>query len=165
MRSQSGALEEILSIATEAREFSRATVWLESVCKARGVPVDERYKLDICLNEALANVLEHGGDAARTAPIGLKLTLSGDRDAGAVWLTLHAGGAPFDPASHRTRPAPRTLEEAEPGGLGILIMRTNADSIIYERLQDANRTSFLVRWGTASSDDGAESAPPVVAGD
>jgi anti-sigma regulatory factor (Ser/Thr protein kinase) len=80
-------------------------------------------------------------------------------------LTLNAGGVPFDPASHRTRPSPRTLEEAEPGGLGILMMRTNADRIAYERLGDANCTSFLVGWGTGSSDDGPQSGPQVGSGD
>lgn len=164
MRSQSGECEETLSIAAKADEFSRASLWLESVCNARGVPGDERYKLDICLNEALANVLAHGGDAAGTAPISLKLTLSGDREAGMVWLSLHARGVPFDPASHCPRPAPKTLEDAEPGGLGILMMRANADRIVYERLQDANSTSFLVRWGAASSDAGPEAVPPVVSG-
>ena len=164
MQSQTGDREEILSIAAEAGEFSRATNWLESVCNAHGVPVDARYRLDICLDEALANVLAHGGEAARVVPIVLKLTPSGTPQAGTVWLTFHAGGIAFDPASHRTRPAPESLEEAEPGGLGILMMRSNAERIIYQRIGDANRTSFLVRWGAASGDDGGESAPPLASG-
>ena len=165
MRSQAGEIEETLSIAAEAGEFSRATAWLESICNERGVPVDERYRLDICLNEALANVLAHGGSAALGVPICLRLGISGGLEAGRASLTLNAGGVPFDPASHRTRPSPRTLEEAEPGGLGILMMRTNADRIAYERLGETNCTTFLVRWGTGSGDDGPRSGPPVDSGD
>jgi anti-sigma regulatory factor (Ser/Thr protein kinase) len=149
MQPQSGEVEEALSISAEACEFARASAWLESICNARDVPVDERYKLDICMNEALANVISHGGPAAIENPILLTLTMTGSRASGVASLALHATGVPFDPTLHQTRPAPQTLEEAEPGGLGVLMMRANADHIAYERRGDLNCTSFLVRWGVA----------------
>jgi serine phosphatase RsbU (regulator of sigma subunit)/anti-sigma regulatory factor (Ser/Thr protein kinase) len=165
MHAPSGTIEEALSIGAEACDFSRASAWLETVCDAHHVPVDERYKLDLCLNEALANVLAHGGSAAIAKPIALALTLGGDSTSGTACLTLTAAGVAFDPGSHQTRPAPMTLEEAEPGGLGILLMRANADCITYERRGDANCTSFLVHWGSGEMEPTDPSRPPLPAAD
>lgn len=145
--------EATLSIAAESSEFSRATSWLESVCGTRGVPPDQRYRLDVCLNEALANVLAHGGRAARVNPIRLDLSLRQMQDAGSARMTLCAAGVEFDPNSHRQKPVPQTLEEAEPGGLGILMMRTYADDIEYRRLGEQNCTSFVIRWTSDKPDE------------
>jgi serine/threonine-protein kinase RsbW len=165
MRLQPGEIEDTLSIAPEAREFSRAAAWLASSCGAHGVPDDECYKLDICLNEALANVLAHGGSAALERPIDLKLVFSGGPEAGVAWLTLIAGGVPFDQSSHSPRPPPRTLEEAEPGGLGVLMMRANAERITYERIGDANGTAFMVCWGVAPGADVGDARLPAASRD
>lgn len=144
--------EVTLLIAAASDEFLRATAWLQAICHAREVPPDQQHRLDICLNEALANVLAHGGSEALGSPIELRLVLHGRHDAGRVSMTLRAGGVAFDPNSHRQKPAPQSLEEAEPGGLGILLMRANADEIRYQRLGKENCTTFVIRW------DGAESA-------
>lgn len=151
MQTDVDELDVKLVIAAAASEFSRATAWLQATCDARGIPPAPQYKLDICLNEALANVLAHGGSEALGAPIKLGLALRGTPDAGRVRMTLRAAGVAFDPNGHRQKPAPQSLDDAEPGGLGILLMRTNADEIRYQRLGEENCTTFVIGWDAADS--------------
>ena len=139
-------IEATLSFNADPAEFARASAWLAGLCQAHGVPSDQMDRLDICLNEALANVLSHGGADALTAPITLKLALVMAAHEGKACMTLIAGGVPFDPATHVTRAMPTTLETAEPGGLGVLLMRANADEIHYRRIGQLNCTDFRFGW-------------------
>lgn len=153
MTSGVGEATVALSILASPREFSRASVWLESECRLRGIPKDHLHRLDICLNEALANVLNHGGGDAQVIPIELTLTFYPVQGT-SLWgmsLTISDGGFPFDPTNHEPRPPPVSLDEAEPGGLGILMMRTSADEIHYRRENDRNLNCFVVRWDPAAA--------------
>ena len=41
---------------------------------------------------------------------------------------------------------PLSLEEATPGGLGLLMMRKFSDDLTYERSGGRNHLSIIVRW-------------------
>lgn len=135
-----------LAIAADRAEFRRASAWLHTVCAGYGMPEEKLYALDICLDETLANVVAHGGSAASALPIAMSLTIDGTPTDGQVILTICAGGVAFDPHTHQMRPVPMTLEDAEPGGLGIHMMKTYADELRYTRDNERNCTGFVVRW-------------------
>lgn len=154
MQSHVDTLEVTLAIAAEAHEFSRATAWLHEACAARGVPPEQQHRLDLCLNEALANVLAHGGREALAAPIRLGLALDGTPGAGRARMTLSAAGVAFNPNNHPQKPPPRSLDDAEPGGLGILLMRANSDEMRYQRRGERNCTTFIIGWdGTGNNEN------------
>jgi anti-sigma regulatory factor (Ser/Thr protein kinase) len=48
-----------LTIQANAVDVGRSSVWLASECEERDVPPDQILRLDLCLNEALANVINH----------------------------------------------------------------------------------------------------------
>jgi len=50
-------------------------VWLESAALGEGVPGDQILRLDHCLDEALANVISHGGPVALTSLVLLRLVV------------------------------------------------------------------------------------------
>ena len=139
-------IEATLSLTADAAEFSRASAWLGDICQANGVPADQLDRLDICLNEALANVLSHGGRDALDSPITLNLALAVTGTRGSARMTICARGVAFDPGTHKTRSMPQTLEATEPGGLGVLLMRANADEMSYQRQDVLNCTRFLFNW-------------------
>ena len=134
------------AIAADRAEFRRVSAWLHTVCAGHGVPEEKRHALDICLDETLANVVAHGGPAASEHPIAVFLTIDGTPKDGQAILTICAGGVAFDPRTHQMRPVPMTLEDAEPGGLGIHMMKTYADELRYARDNERNCTGFVVRW-------------------
>jgi serine/threonine-protein kinase RsbW len=131
-----------LAVRAEAADVRLASLWLEREALAAGVPADQVARLDACLNEVLANVIAHGGVTARSGPVLVRLE-SGPDEAG---VTVIDAGIAFDPVAYVPRPFPGTLDEAEPGGLGVVMIRKFSDEVAYERRDGANRLTFRVRW-------------------
>lgn len=142
-----------LTIRAEAGEVRRASFWLESTGRALQVPADPLARLELCLNEALANVIAHGGPQALAAPV--RLLLQHDVDAGRAVLHLVDGGVAFDPLAHESAPRAQSLADIEPGGLGLIMMRESVDEIAYRREAACNHQAFTVLWN-----EPGHSAPP-----
>ena len=141
-----------LSIPADTTGLRQASSWLESEAAAQGVPPEQRLRLDHCLDEALANVLAHGGDGARRSPIQLQFHVCRYPGTAAAELTLIDSGVAFDPrtAPARGRPLPGSLSEARPGGLGLVMMRSFSDQLDYRLSEGRNHLTFTVRWSEAT---------------
>jgi anti-sigma regulatory factor (Ser/Thr protein kinase) len=135
-----------ISIRGDSAEVRRSSLWLEEACHRRNVPADQIMRLNLCLNEALANVISHGGPKALNAPIHLRLSLEESTDQQTAVLSIVDSGACFDPDDTTAKPAPSSLSEAEPGGLGLIMMRSFADELNYHREEEQNRLMIIVRW-------------------
>lgn len=135
-----------LSINPDSSQFRLASGWLGQTGRKLGIPAEQIARLDVCLHEVLANVLDHGGASARSTPIGLRLARRRNPDRAEAALTVTDAGVPFDPLAVLPRPRPRTLAEARPGGLGLVIVRANADSLSYQYTDGRNQLTFGVRW-------------------
>jgi len=135
-----------LSIRAETVEVRRASAWLEQASLDRGVPPEEIARIELCLNEALANVISHSGNEVLSSPISLQFQVHRDQSANAATLMVSDSGTPFDPFSISPQPRPKTLAEAEPGGLGLLMMRNLADKASYRYLDGRNQITFSVHW-------------------
>jgi len=141
-----------LSIRAETGEVRRASAWIEQACRERGVPKEASGRLDVCLNETLANIFAHGGEAALLAPIALHLEVNHDKSANEAIVTVSDSGAAFDPLAVSPAARPKMLAEAAPGGHGLMMIRSSADSLSYRYLEGRNQLSFGVRW--CGGDDG-----------
>jgi serine/threonine-protein kinase RsbW len=136
---------EELSLIAHANEVRRASAWLEAACMARNAPQDQIDRLTLCLNEALANIITHGGENALASPINLSLTVNQDQTSRILALTISDAGIEFDPFSAPIKPAPKELAQAEIGGLGVIMMRSLTDKQIYRYDNGRNCSTFLVR--------------------
>lgn len=137
-----------LAIRAEAGEVRRASLWLESTGEELAVPAGQVARLHLCLNEALANVIAHGGPEALAAPVHLQLQHAVGRKQAV--LQLRDGGVAFDPLAHQAAPRAQTLADIEPGGLGLNLMRASVDGIAYRREGGCNIQTFTVAWGDAT---------------
>lgn len=141
-----------LSISADPLEFRRASAWLEECCGKQAVPAEQIARLDLCLNEALANVLKHGGAGAGRSGIRLGLGLSASDGVSTARLEVTDAGVPFNPLEHVVRPPPASLDDAEPGGLGIAMLRIHADQLDYEHSAGFNRLGISVSWPSSTTD-------------
>jgi len=138
-----------LSIRADADNLREASHWLEQACCMRAVPADQIFRLDLCLNEAMANVISHGGESASATPVLLSLDVkSGNSDAEAT-LTIADAGLPFNPLTATDKVQPHSLAEAEPGGLGLTMISSFSDEIGYRFHQGKNQLTLTVRWPQA----------------
>jgi anti-sigma regulatory factor (Ser/Thr protein kinase) len=133
-----------LEVQAQTGELRRAAAWLRAECGTRGVPAADIDRLDLCLHEALANIIDHGGLAA-DASVRLLLNLQ----PGAATLTLVDGGRPFDATLAAAPARPTTLEQTLPGGLGVVMIRAQADLLNYEYRDGCNRLGVSVLWTAA----------------
>ena len=135
-----------LSLPSEIGSVGRASVWLETVCLENSVPEKEICRLDLCLNEALANIIDHNDVANRPFTIRLNLAVNQNNINTEAVVTIYDSGIPFDPLSALPKSRPKTLAAAEPGGLGILMMRKFSDHQRYRYIAGNNQLSFSISW-------------------
>jgi anti-sigma regulatory factor (Ser/Thr protein kinase) len=134
------------AFSAERTSVAVASQWLQDVCCENGVPQEALERLDICLNEALANIVSHGGPNTRSQPVDLELVFRELTSASIADLTISDVGFAFDPTLALPRPLTASLEEAQPGGLGIIMLRNNADALSYQHADGLNRLTISVRW-------------------
>jgi anti-sigma regulatory factor (Ser/Thr protein kinase) len=140
------------SIRAESGETRRASIWLCEAASARGMPEEAIWRLDLCMTEALANVIAHGGAGSDSDRIRLHLDVRCNVGGGEAAVTVSNTGAAFNPLSVEPRPRPRTLAELEqPGGHGLGMLRQFSDTLDYSYSEGQNHLTIYVRWNDESA--------------
>ena len=137
---------DTLAIAASGNEIRRAAEWLTGAFRQRGVPDSQVERLEVALEEVLANVHDHGGSPARAEPIEIRLEVRAEAATGEASVTVTDAGIPFDPTGVPERARARTLAEAQPGGLGLPLIRRCSDWVDYRREGNYNHLTFGARW-------------------
>lgn len=134
------------SIGFDGAEVRRASEWLGTACRRREIPQAHAERLELCLHEALANVITHGGESASAVSIALSLEVGPGKDGVLASVTVSDACAAFNPLSITPRPPSTTLDDAAPGGLGLVMIRRCADWLDYRHEDGRNHFTFGVRW-------------------
>lgn len=135
-----------VSIGASAQEIRRASVWLAALLRTHDVPADTLPRMDLCLNETLANVLEHGGAAALATSIEIGVEFGCSNGHQSAILRITDGGVPFDVPQSVAKTLAPSLAEATPGGLGIHLLRSHADTFSYRLHQGKNELMLGFTW-------------------
>ena len=120
--------------------------YMDGVLSENAVPQALQTKLAVIRDELVSNIVRYSG--ATGFDIGIEIT-DGPRG---VRLTLSDDGKPYDPLS---RPLPDVTAPAETrpqGGLGIMVVRSLADSVAYERKYDRNVLTVFISAARAAGD-------------
>jgi len=110
-----------LRLANDYAELRRMSEWLRSACEALGIGAERIDDLELCANEAVANIIAYAYEGA--APRAHAIELSVERLGSAARLTVEDDGNPFDPLAGELPEPPASLAEAPIGGLGIKLVR------------------------------------------
>jgi anti-sigma regulatory factor (Ser/Thr protein kinase) len=137
---------ETLAIAASGEEIRRACEWLTTALRQRGVPGPQVERLELALHEVLANVLAHGGSAARAEPIRICIEVREKATTGEARVTVRDAGIPFDPTGAPEHTPAKTLAEAPLGGLGLPLIRRCSDWMSYRREGGRNHFVFGTQW-------------------
>jgi serine/threonine-protein kinase RsbW len=130
------------ALRNDASELSSMTEWIVGACKAAGISDKTSFALQLCLEEAVANIMEHSRGEARAREIIASIV----REASDIVLTVEDDGAQFDSTQVAAPRREHTLADAPVGGLCIPLMRKFASSIEYRRKDGGNqlRLTFAV---------------------
>jgi serine/threonine-protein kinase RsbW len=119
-----------LRLEPQVSEIARLNDWVEACCGADGVGDDTGFKMTLALEEAVANVI---GNAFDGVPPPHLITVRLDIAAKSVVAYVIDNGRPFDPTAAPDPDLSLPLDEREPGGLGIHLMRGLMDRLQYRR--------------------------------
>jgi anti-sigma regulatory factor (Ser/Thr protein kinase) len=126
-----------LVLRNDVAELKRLAGWIEGFTEQRTSP-DVSFAVQLCLEEAVANIIMYG--AARDDPLEIAVEL--ERNGGNLVARIEDNGRQFDPTRAPPPVPPRSLEEAKIGDVGIHLMRSFATDMDYERRNGRNRLTL-----------------------
>ncbi len=131
-----------LQVPNERAALEATRLRLLEFLQGDGLPDRVIYRLELVLEEVLMNRLWHSGAPAGVGHTDLQLQVQPD----GLVLRFEDDGPAFDPTLARHPGLPTSLDDATPGGLGLLLTRQAVSAWCYERVQDRNcLTLELVR--------------------
>jgi serine/threonine-protein kinase RsbW len=128
--------EERLTLHSQLSEIARLPVWIESIASRHPIPGDTQYAMNLCLEEALANIIRHGYRGEADLPIRVCFTTPRP---GHYLFIVEDDAPPFNPLDPPEFPALNPREEIRIGGQGIRLLRRFADTLDYEPASTGNR--------------------------
>ena len=123
------SIEGVRQMLNEFEQFSRA----------HALPDDLRRRFLVALDEVLSNIARHGGSPGGLVQVDFKL--AGDR----LTVTLEDDAPPFNPLDAAPADTSSALEQRQPGGVGIELVRTLLESVRYEHTSGRNRLTMTDR--------------------
>ena len=119
-----GSLRELDRLADEVGRF----------CSEHSLGEDAVFELNLVLEELFVNTVRHGGCEGMDNAARVRLQ-SGD----GVEVEYSDHGLPFDPTQAAEPDIHALLDERQPGGLGIHLVRKIMQDVRYSRVDDWNR--------------------------
>ena len=133
--------DTVLSVAlrNEASELLRLAALVERFGEDHQVSGDDVMKINLVLDEIVANVIRHGKAGDHETQVSLAL------DGRLLKIDVDDAGVAFNPLEAPPPIFDVPLEERRPGGLGIHIVKTLAESVTYTRNNDRNHLTVKMR--------------------
>jgi serine/threonine-protein kinase RsbW len=144
--------EPRLTLESQLEDLTLVWPWVEALGRRYSVPAETQFAIELCLEEALSNIIRHGyrgqpnqsisiACAVACAPSGVK-----NQDAGELIFTVEDHAPPFDPlAPFTAAPAPARAvnsQELLPGGQGVRLMRKFTSRLAWQQLPHGNRLTL-----------------------
>jgi serine/threonine-protein kinase RsbW len=118
----------VLKLRNNLEEITRLSEELEAFCEQHGVSMNTLMALNLSLEEAVTNVINHGFDGGEHV-IDVELVVAD----GAVQATITDDGKEYNPLARQDPDLDASLEERRIGGLGVLLVKKLMDEVSYAR--------------------------------
>ena len=118
-------------------ELRRLAGWFEAKAPP-GLSADTSFAVQLCLEEAVANIIMYGAAKDERLEIAIELERNGET----LVARIEDTGSQFDPTQFPPQPVAKSLEEAKVDGIGIRLMRSFASDMQYERRDGRNRLTL-----------------------
>lgn len=129
-----------LRLLAGAEGLSAAQPVLRAFLDEVGLPVELADRAELLVEEVVMNLHMHGFDAPSEA----ELALSATAGPAGCNLVFEDSGRPFDPTAGALPERAASLEDATPGGLGLVLLRRLASRLDYRRLPEGRNRLLVV---------------------
>lgn len=130
----SPGFSDSLTIVNQVGELARVASWLEQMARHYQLPERTVFKLDLVLDEALANIISYAYEDQLSHEIVIGLEDKGDH----VILEINDDGMAFNPFADGSFLESSPLESASITGRGIHLINSFTDGQEYQRIDHTN---------------------------
>jgi anti-sigma regulatory factor (Ser/Thr protein kinase) len=138
--------QEALTLQSQISELARIPLWIEGLAKRDAIPEETQFAINLCLEEALSNIIRHGYAGAPNCEIAVRYAMP---QSGVFVFVIDDQAPTVNPVTAPDRPTLTSLDNSTAGGQGIRLMKQFADTLKYEATPTGNRLciSFLAKSG------------------
>jgi serine/threonine-protein kinase RsbW len=120
----------LLQVPSSTANLSMIRDFVTSIGEQAGLEPADVAKLELAVDEACANVIEHAYSRDMTKEVSVRATV----DADAVEIDVIDTGQGFDPAAIEQVDLDKLISARKSGGLGMRLMKTLMDEVHYEMI-------------------------------
>ncbi len=117
-----------LHVPSSTENLAMIRDFVGSIGERAGMTPDELMKLELAVDEACANVMEHAYGSVATHEVTVKATL----DSEAVQIAIVDTGRGFDPTAIDEVDLEQLIRDRKSGGLGLHLIRKLMDEVSYQ---------------------------------
>lgn len=138
-----GELESMdVRLTNDVGELSRLARGVDELCARHQVPPAIASSLNLALEEAITNVIDHGYDDAAPHEIDVRVSVA----EGMIRAEIVDDGRPFDPRETIPPDLTAGIEERPIGGLGVWLIKRLMDEVGYRMVGGRNHLTLSKRW-------------------
>jgi anti-sigma regulatory factor (Ser/Thr protein kinase) len=145
--------EPLLTLKSQIEDLTLVWPWIEALAARYSIPAEIQFAIELCLEEALSNVIRHGYQGRTNQAISVACTIapapagSENQGVGELIFTVEDHAPPFDPLAPITIAATpaRAVNRQDvnsrdflPGGQGIRLMRKFSNRLVWQQLPGGN---------------------------
>ncbi len=123
-----------LNIKNNISDLSLLAPFIEQLADTYGIAPDQAFKINLALDEAMANVVSYAYPEGTEGAI----SLTAEKEDGILVFQITDEGAPFDPTKEGDVDTTLSVEERPVGGLGIFLIKQMMDTVTYQRVGNKN---------------------------
>jgi anti-sigma regulatory factor (Ser/Thr protein kinase) len=131
--------EARLTLESRLEDLALVWPWAEALAARYSVPANTLFAIQLCLEEALSNIMRHGYQGQLRQSITIACAPCGIAE---LVFTIEDDAPPFDPFAVTPAAAPASLQDLEPGGQGIRLIQKFANRHDYQQLPNGNRLTL-----------------------
>jgi anti-sigma regulatory factor (Ser/Thr protein kinase) len=128
------------AVGDDLHDVARAVEWVGGLAAEAGLPEDLRFSIELCLEEALANLVMHASAPSGEKDARIAVTVGADD----CTIRLSDRCAPFDVVG-APLPDTETPAELKEGGRGLRLLRAFASELAYDSEPGRNILTLTFR--------------------
>lgn len=133
-------MAERLEIAAQASEVRRACQFIVEAAQASGLSDQAVYHCEVAVEEACANVIEHGAEPVDQSP--LAIIIEARTESRYFVIVISDNSPPFNPLVLDDPDMESEVTKREPGGWGVYFFRKMMDAVSYDYSDGRNRLTL-----------------------
>lgn len=128
-----------LTLKSQLDDLALVWPWVEAHTAQYSLPAETQFAIQLCLEEALSNIVRHGYRNQASHSITVACAPSGVAE---LAFTIEDCAPHFDPFAAAQAAAPASIQDLQPGGQGIRLMRKFASRLEWQPLPHGNRLTL-----------------------